>query len=55
VQRLLGVLPLLERAARGRVAGMTGDRDDPVRAIRDVPAGDRYDRIISTLPRHRSR
>lgn len=49
-------LPLLERAARGRVAALTGDRDDPVRAIRDVVAGDRYDRIIiSTLPRHLSR
>jgi hypothetical protein len=45
-------LPLLERAARGPVAGLTGDSDDPARAIRDVVAGDHYDRIIiSTLPR----
>ena len=49
-------LPLLERAARGPVAGLTGDERDPVRAIRAVTAGDRYDRIlISTLPRHTSR
>ena len=45
-------LPLLERAARGPVAGLTGDGDDPVRAIRGVVAGDHYDLIlISTLPR----
>ena len=49
-------LPLLERAARGRVAGLTGDSEHPVQAIRDVVAADRYDSvIISTLPRHRSR
>ena len=48
-------LPLLERAARGPVAGLTGDRDHPMRAIREVVSGDRYDRIlISTLPRHAS-
>lgn len=45
-------LPLLERAARGPVAGLTGDSDDPFQAIRDVVAGDEYDQIIiSTLPR----
>ena len=49
-------LPLLERAARGPVAGLTGDGDDPVRAIRDVVAADHFDLIvISTLPRHMSR
>ena len=49
-------LPLLERAARGPVAALTGDSDDPVDAIRDAVARDRYDRIIiSTLPRHVSR
>ena len=44
-------LPLLERAARGPVEGMTGG-DDPFEAIRvAVEAGD-YDAIvISTLPR----
>jgi hypothetical protein len=45
-------LPSLERAARGPVAGLTGDSDDPFRAIRNVVAGGEYDRIIiSTLPR----
>jgi hypothetical protein len=49
-------LPLLERAARGPVAALTGDSDDPLVAIRDAVARDRYDRIIiSTLPRHVSR
>jgi len=49
-------LPLLERAARGPVAGLTGDSDDPVDAIRDAVTRDHYDRIIiSTLPRHVSR
>jgi len=49
-------LPLLERAARGPVAGLTGDSEHPLRAIRDVVATDRFDRIIiSTLPRHLSR
>jgi hypothetical protein len=53
---LEAALPLLGRAAGGPVAGLTGDSDHPVQAIRDVVAGDRYDRIIiSTLPRHRSR
>ena len=44
-------LPLLERAARGPVEGLTGG-DDPFEAIRvAVEAGD-YDAIvISTLPR----
>ena len=49
-------LPLLERAARGPVAGLTGDSDDPVDGIRDAVGRDHYDRIIiSTLPRHVSR
>ena len=49
-------LPLLERAARGPVAALTGDRDDPLDAIRDAIAADRYDRIIiSTLPRQVSK
>lgn len=49
-------LPLLERAARGPVAALTGDSDDPLDAIRDAVARDRYDRIIiSTLPRQVSR
>ena len=49
-------LPLLERAAGGPVAGLTGDSDHPIQAIRDVVAADRVDRIlISTLPRHLSR
>jgi hypothetical protein len=49
-------LPLLQRAARGPVAGLTGDSDDPVQAIRDVVAGEHYDHIIiSTLPRQVSR
>ena len=46
-------LPSLERAAGGPVAGLAGDGDDPVQAIRDAVARDHYDRIIiSTLPRH---
>ena len=53
---LEAALPLLERAARGPVTGLTGDSDHPLQAIHDVLAADRYDRIIiSTLPRHRSR
>jgi hypothetical protein len=47
-------LPLLKRAARGPVTGLTapGDGDDPLGAIRGVVAGDHYDLIIiSTLPR----
>ena len=53
---LEAALPLLERAARGPVAGLTGDSDRPVQAIRDVVAADHWDRIIiSTLPRQRSR
>ena len=49
-------LPLLERAARGPVTALTGVGDDPLDAIRDAVAADRYDRvIISTLPRHVSK
>src|SRR4051794_15521623 len=45
-------LPLLERAARGPVAGLAATCDDPVQAIRDALERERYDRIIiSTLPR----
>jgi hypothetical protein len=45
-------LPLLERAARGPVTGLTGDSADAFGAIRDVVADGDYDRIIiSTLPR----
>ena len=48
-------LPLLERAARGRVEGLTGEAD-PFEAIRQVVADGDYDEIvISTLPRRVSR
>jgi hypothetical protein len=44
-------LPLLERAAGGRVEGLTGE-EDPYEAVRHVVAGGGYDEIvISTLPR----
>jgi hypothetical protein len=44
-------LPLLERAAKGRVEGLTGG-EDPFEAVRDVLARGRYDLVmISTLPR----
>jgi len=43
-------LSLLERAARGRVTGLTGTHRDRA-AVRDVVATNAYDRIIiSTLP-----
>jgi hypothetical protein len=49
-------LPLLERAARGPVDGLTGTDGDPFDAIRDVIGGGGYDRvIISTLPRRGSK
>jgi hypothetical protein len=49
-------LPLLERAAGGPVEGLTGTAGDPLDAIREVLAQDRYDRvIISTLPRRVSK
>ena len=48
-------LPLLERAARGRVQGLTGG-EDAFEAIRSTIAQDPYDLIvISTLPRRVSR
>ena len=49
-------MPLLERAAGGPVEGLTGTAGDPLDAIREVLAQDRYDRvIISTLPRRVSK
>ena len=48
-------LPLLERAARGPVEGLTGG-DDPFEAIRQTVANGDYDEIvISTLPRRVSK
>jgi hypothetical protein len=48
-------LPLLERAAAGRVHGLTGE-EDPFEAIQEAVADGRYDEIlISTLPRRVSR
>jgi hypothetical protein len=45
-------LPLLERAAGSPVDGLTGTAGDPLDAIRQVLAENRYERvIISTLPR----
>ena len=49
-------LPLLERAARGSVEGLTGTSGDPFDAVRQVLADGSYDRvIISTLPRRVSK
>jgi len=49
-------LPLLERAARGPVKGLTGTTSDPLEAIRKVLGEDGYDRVvISTLPRRVSK
>ena len=48
-------LPLLERAARGPVEGLTGEAD-PFQAIRRAVADGEYDEIIiSTLPRRVSK
>jgi len=48
-------LPLLERAAGGRVEGLTGE-EDPYEAIRHAVGEADYDEIvISTLPRRVSR
>ena len=49
-------LPLLERAARGRVEGLTGTSGDPIDAVRAALSQGTYDRvIISTLPRRVSK
>ena len=49
-------LPLIQRAAGGRVEGLTGTAGDPLDAIRQVLAEERYDRVmISTLPRRVSK
>ena len=48
-------LPLLERAARGPVEGLTGE-EDPFEAIRrTVSSGDYDEIVISTLPRRVSK
>jgi len=45
-------LPLLERAAGGRVQGMTGTAGDPFDAVRHVLREGRYELVlVSTLPR----
>ena len=49
-------LPLLERAAKGPVEGLTGTSGDPFEAVREVLSRGSYDRvIISTLPRRVSK
>jgi hypothetical protein len=49
-------LPLLERAAGGPVAGLTGTSGDPFDAVRAVLEDGGYDRvIISTLPKRVSK
>jgi hypothetical protein len=49
-------LPLLERAARGPVEGLTGTRGDPIDAVRTALLEGAYDHvIISTLPRRVSK
>ena len=49
-------LPLLERAARGPVDGLTATSGDPFDAVRRVLADGSYDQvIISTLPRRVSK
>jgi hypothetical protein len=53
---LAQALPLLERAARGRVEGLTGTLGDPIDAVRAALSQGTYDRvIISTLPRRVSK
>jgi hypothetical protein len=49
-------LPLLERAARGRVHGLTGTAGDPLEAVRVALSDGGFDQVImSTLPRNVSR
>jgi hypothetical protein len=49
-------LPLLERAAGSRVAGLTGEDADPFDAVSNALSEAAYDLvIISTLPRHVSK
>jgi len=52
---LEGALPLLERAARGAVQGISGG-PDPFASIQEAVRGGSFDEIIiSTLPRRRSK
>src|SRR4051812_47513809 len=49
-------LPLLERAARRAVAGLTGTSGDPLDAVRTAIGEGNYDQVIvSTLPRRVSK
>src|SRR3954453_15325358 len=49
-------LPLLERAARRPVAGLTGTSGDPLDAVRTAITEGNYDQVIvSTLPRRVSK
>jgi hypothetical protein len=49
-------LPLLERAARGHVEGLTGASGDPFDSVRAVLSERSYERVIvSTLPRRVSK
>lgn len=49
-------LPLLERAARHPVEGLTGTSGDPFESVRQALSAATYDRvIISTLPRRVSK
>src|SRR3954464_252758 len=49
-------LPLLERAARGPVAGLTGTTGDPIDAVRTALTEGSYEQVIvSTLPRRVSK
>ena len=49
-------LPLLERAAGGRVEGLTGEGEEPLDAVRAAVEGGDFDEIIvSTLPKRVSR
>jgi hypothetical protein len=49
-------LPLMQRAARAPVRGLTAGSLDPLDAVREALTGGGYDRVvISTLPRRASR